>query len=108
MKCRAYRGESSSYATGLSIGIRVVFFPFAIQRNEGEGIMSLESITQQVREEVEKLSRVLHLLEGGTNQQARKQVTTNGRKKKRKLSAAGRASIAAAQRARWAKIRAGK
>ena len=75
--------------------------------------MSLESITNEIREEIAKLNQVLSLLEGGTTQRAAtqrvgKQATTNGRKKKRKLSAAGRARIAAAQRARWAKIRAGK
>ena len=35
-------------------------------------------------------------------------VATNGRRKKRKMSAAAKAKIAAAQRARWAKVRAGK
>jgi len=72
-------------------------------RYEGEHL-DLESIKQQVKEEIEKLSQVLRLLEGGTNHQA----TSTGVRKKRKLSAAGRARIAAAQRARWAKIRAGK
>src|SRR6202790_2102573 len=47
----------------------------------------------------QKLNQVLHLLEG------RAKKTTRAR---RKISAAGRRSIAAAQRARWAKIRAGK
>ena len=70
--------------------------------------MSLESITEQVRAEIAKLNQVLDLLEGGAAQRAGKQATTNGRKKKRKLSAAGRARIAAAQRARWSKIREGK
>jgi hypothetical protein len=59
--------------------------------------MSLESITQQIREEISKLTGVLHLLEGKTKVKAR-----------RKMSAAGRERIAAAQRARWAKIRAAK
>ena len=68
--------------------------------------MSIESIKQQVKEEIEKLSQVLRLLEGGSSQRAGKQAT--GVRKKRKLSAAGRAKIAAAQKARWAKIRAGK
>jgi hypothetical protein len=70
--------------------------------------MSLESITQEIREEVAKLNHVLRLLEGGTNQRAGKQARTTGVRKKRKMSAAGRARIAAAQRARWAKIRAAK
>jgi hypothetical protein len=61
--------------------------------------MSLESITQAIREEISKLNKVLHLLEGGAKK------TTRAR---RKMSVAGRKRIAAAQRARWAKIRAGK
>ena len=69
--------------------------------------MSLESITEQVREEIAKLNQVLRLLEGsGAEQKATKQAKTSG--SKRKISAAGRRRIAAAQRARWAKIRAGK
>jgi hypothetical protein len=67
--------------------------------------MSLESITQEIREEIAKLSQALHLLEGGGKRKA-KQAKTPGTK--RKISAAGRRRIAAAQRARWAKIRAAK
>ena len=64
--------------------------------------MSLESIAQQVRNEIEKLSQVLRLLEGGNAKSVKRR---GGR---HKLSAAGRKRIADAQRARWAKIRAGK
>jgi len=64
--------------------------------------MSLESITQQVKAEISKLTRVLRLLEGtGTK-------TVKAKAPRRKISAAGRRRIAAAQRARWAKIRAAK
>jgi hypothetical protein len=63
--------------------------------------MSLESITQGIREEIAKLSQVLQLLEGG-------QTKVNAKAPRRKLSAAGRARIVAAQKARWAKIRAAK
>ena len=68
--------------------------------------MSLESITQAIREEISRLNQVLLLLEGGVKRKATKQAKTPG--PKRKISAAGRRRIAAAQRARWAKIRAGK
>jgi len=51
--------------------------------------LSFESIKQQVKEEIEKLSEVLHLLEGGSSQRAGKQAT--GVRKKRTLSAAGKA-----------------
>jgi hypothetical protein len=63
--------------------------------------MSLESITHQIREEISKLNQVLHLLEGGAKK-------TTRAKGGRKLSAAGRKRIVAAQRARWAKIKAAK
>ena len=68
--------------------------------------MSLESITQQVKAEIAKLNQVLHLLGGGAEQKATKQAKTPG--PKRKISVAGRRGIAAAQRARWARIRAGR
>ena len=67
--------------------------------------MSLESITNEIREEISKLNQVLNLLEGGGNHTAK---GAKGPGRGRRLSAAGRKRIAAAQRARWAKIRAGK
>jgi hypothetical protein len=67
--------------------------------------MSLESITQQVKAEISKLTQVLHLL-GGTGTKTSK--TKAQPKARRKMSAAGRKRIAAAQRARWAKIKAAK
>jgi hypothetical protein len=60
--------------------------------------MSLESITQTIREEISKLNQVLHLLEGGKTK-------VKGR---RKMSAAARRKISAAQKARWKKVRAAK
>jgi hypothetical protein len=66
--------------------------------------MGLESITQAIREEISKLNQVLRLLEG----RAKQKVTKQTRTRRRKISAAGRKRIAAAQRARWAKVRAGK
>lgn len=62
--------------------------------------MSLDSITQQIKEEIAKLNQVLHLLGG--------KQTKVTRASRRKISAAGRKRIAAAQRARWAKVRAAK
>jgi hypothetical protein len=66
--------------------------------------MSLESIVQEIKAEIEKLNQVLRLLGGGKQRKATKQATTP----RRKISAAGRKRIAAAQRARWAKVRAAK
>jgi hypothetical protein len=48
--------------------------------------MSLEFITQQIREEISKLNHVLHLLEGEAKKPTRV---------RRKTSAAGRKRIAA-------------
>ena len=62
--------------------------------------MSLKSITKEIRKEITKLSQVLHLLEG--------RAKTKVKQARRKISAAGRKRIAAAQRARWAKVRAAK
>jgi len=64
--------------------------------------MSRESIIQEIKAEIGQLTQVLHLLEGG------KAKATKQAKAPRKISAAGRKRIAAAQRARWAKIRAAK
>jgi hypothetical protein len=59
----------------------------------------LESAKQLVKEEIEKLNKALKALE-----------KLGGKKLKqaRKISAAGRKRIAAAQKKRWAKVRAGK
>lgn len=67
-----------------------------------EDALSIESITQQVKAEISKLTQVLRLLEGGSKP-AKKQGSP-----RRKMSAAGRRRIATAQRARWAKVRARK
>jgi hypothetical protein len=63
--------------------------------------MSRESIIAEIRAEVTKLNHILDLLGSDKPVQAK-------RAKHRKLSAAGRKRIAAAQRARWAKVRAAK
>ena len=73
--------------------------------------MGVDSIAEQVRQEIAKLKQVLSLLEGGatpTTEKAAAAVSVPGTKPRRKISAAGRKRIAAAQKARWAKIRAAK
>jgi hypothetical protein len=82
----------------------VLFFSFAF--GEQENVLSIESITQEVKEEISKLTQVLHLL-GGTGAKPAKS-KAQPKAPRRKMSAAGRKRIAAAQRARWAKIRAAK
>jgi hypothetical protein len=66
--------------------------------------VKLGAITQAIRKEISKLNQVLHLLEG----RAKQKVTKQTRAPRGKISAAGRKRIAAAQKKRWAKIRAGK
>lgn len=62
--------------------------------------LSVENIVKEVRAEISRLQQVLSLLGGGN-------VETTARPT-RQISAAGRRRIAAATRARWAKIRAEK
>jgi hypothetical protein len=68
-------------------------------------MLSIESITQQVKAEISKLTQVLRLLQGTGVKRAKNKAQVGPR---RKMSAAGRKRIAAAQRARWAKIKAAK
>jgi hypothetical protein len=72
--------------------------------------MGVESIAAQVKAEIAKLQQVLNLLEGGAKPTAAKtaSVSVPTANPRRKMSAAGRRRIAAAQKARWAKIRAAK
>jgi len=67
--------------------------------------MSLESIAAQLREEIEKLTRALNAIEGTKSARASK--TSQGRPK-RTMSASARRRISAAQKARWAKVKAKK
>jgi hypothetical protein len=73
-----------------------------IWRTEGAA-MSLESIVEEIKAEIEKLNQVLRLLGGGAKTKVKRATAP-----RRKMSAAGRKRIAAAQRARWAKVRAAK
>ncbi len=72
---------------------------------------SLNSLSAQelrraagLKDKIQSLEKKLQQLLGSST----KAVAPAGPKKKRKMSAAGRAKIAAAARARWAKVRAGK
>jgi hypothetical protein len=81
----------------------VLFCPLRIWRNEGISKMSLESITQQVKAEISKLTQALQLLEGAGARQAK--ARPHGARPIRMVSAASRHKMAQAQRARWAKVR---
>ena len=72
--------------------------------------MSIENIVKEVRAEIGRLQQVLALLgdETGHGVSVKKKVAATTGKPRRGISAAGRKRIAAAQRARWAKIKAAK
>lgn len=75
--------------------------------------MSIANILSEIDAEIARLEQAKHLLTGaatvkrGPGRPARSFAVPTAPKKKarRKLSAAGRARIAAAQKARWAKLR---
>ena len=77
--------------------------------------MSLSNLTAKqlrsaanLKEKIAAMEKKLSRLLGGTAP-AKASVTPKApRKKKRKMSAAGRAAIRAAQKARWAKVKAKK
>lgn len=69
--------------------------------------MSIENIIREVKEEIARLSQVLRLLEG-TRATGKSSAQKSTARPTRNISAAGRKRIAAAQRARWAKVRAAK
>lgn len=66
----------------------------------------------RVKEQIESLQKELNSLLGVSNGGRRGRMVSNGvtlgRRPRRRMSAAARARIAAAQRARWAKVKAGK
>ena len=78
--------------------------------------MSIENLSAKqlrqaatLKDKIESLQSELSKLLGGTEVgNGHSPIMTDGRKKKRKMSAAAKAKIAAAQRARWAKVRASK
>lgn len=69
--------------------------------------MSRASIIAEIRQDIARMEKVIELLGGGRTVSI-DEVVGKPRKARRKISAAGRKRIAAAQRARWAKIRAAK
>lgn len=63
-------------------------------------MVDLGAVLKQLKHERDKLNRAIQALSGGTN--------SSGSNSRRKLSAAARERIAAAQRARWAKFKKNK
>lgn len=76
--------------------------------------MNRDEIIQQLNEEIERLQSAVRALKGsesGNSQPASAAGATakrRGRRGPRHMSAEARARIAAAQRKRWAKVKAGK
>jgi hypothetical protein len=81
-------------------------FPGRIWRT-GERTLSRESIIAEIRKDMALMERVIEML-GGAKMVSIDTVVGKPQKKRKGMSAAGRKRIAAAQRARWAKIRASK
>ena len=72
---------------------------FAVATANKRRLWSIQNIAKQVRQEIERLTKVLHLL-GGTTRSKRLTVA----RKRRTMSAEARKRMGAAQRARWAKL----
>jgi len=70
--------------------------------------LSRASIIAETRQDIARMEKVIELLGGGRTVSIDEVVGKSGKKTRRKISAAGRKRIAAAQKARWAKVRAGK
>jgi hypothetical protein len=84
--------------------IRVLSFPVASATGALPVGVKIMDVLQILNQNVETMQKVIKMLGGVRVKKASK---TAG-KPRRKMSAAGRKRIAAAQRARWAKIRAAK
>jgi hypothetical protein len=70
--------------------------------------LSVENIVKEVRAEIGRLQQVLALLGAETGHGVSVRKTAAVEKPKRKVSAAARRKMAAAQKARWARIKAAK
>jgi hypothetical protein len=70
--------------------------------------MAISAVVQEIEEEIARLEEAKRLLEGGVlsgGKSRGSRASTAPARAKRTLSAAGRKAIAAAQKARWAKVR---
>jgi hypothetical protein len=87
------------FADRISTWHRAILLP-SLQRNE-----DLMDIRKQVVAEIARLNKILALLDDSDDVPVQ---APRIKKLRRKISAAGRRRIAAAQKARWAKLRAQK
>jgi hypothetical protein len=78
------------------------------------GLMEMNEIVKSLMEERGRLSRAIEVLEGGSSGSRGRGVAastptrTSNRRRRQHMSAEARARIAAAQRKRWAKVKAAK
>jgi hypothetical protein len=72
---------------------------------EGDSMADLAGVVQQLRKERDQAARVVECLDAALAALNGKSSYGRGTGSRRKISAAGRARIAVAQRARWAKVR---
>jgi ABC-type transporter Mla subunit MlaD len=73
--------------------------------NESKSMNNLGAVLQQLKQERSRLDKAITALSEVTGSG---NASMEGNRPKRQLSVAARKRIAAAQRARWAKVRAGK
>jgi len=66
-------------------------------------IVALQAEATRLKKQLDTVLHAMHLLGGGKSKSKSKTVP-----KRRRMSPAGKARIAAAQKARWAKVRAAK
>jgi len=67
--------------------------------------MAISQVLQQLEDEIKRLQEARRILEGHESHGLK---AVNGRRGPRKMSAAAKARISAAQKKRWAKVRAQK
>jgi hypothetical protein len=67
-------------------------------------IAALQAEATKLKKQLDNVLHAMHLLDGNKSKSKSKTVPI----KRRRMSAAGKARIAAAQKARWAKVRAAK
>jgi len=90
------------YSNHLNAEISAFLLHSPPQLHGKDRTLNLDQILGELRNERDRLDRAIAALDGISTGKA---VTRRGRRGGRHLSAAARARIAAAQRARWAKLR---
>jgi hypothetical protein len=71
-------------------------------------IAALQDEATKLKKQLDTVLRAMHLLGNGIGKSKSKSKSKSVPIKRRRMSAAGKARIGAAQKARWAKIRAAK